>query len=208
MTGGRKLASDLLPMMAQAFPHTFFADPKQVQPLKLNLHRDLYAVLPADLSSRQVQRFLWWYVNRSVYQRALAEGRGRIDLSGAVVDNDIPEPIRARARQELARRQHLQPRTVGARPATTANPPAAALLSRLAAAFPQTFFTDPQQVRPLKAFLYRDLLRLAKADALPADIDPTQLKPLLRWYGRRTAYLNALVGGRSRIDLTGAVVTD
>ena len=88
-------------MMAQVFPQTFFTNPKQVQPLKLNLHRDLYTVLPAGLSSRQVQRFLWWYVNRSVYQRALAEGRGRIDLSGAVVDSDIPEPIRARARQEL-----------------------------------------------------------------------------------------------------------
>ena len=207
MTDPHPLASNLLPLLAAAFPHTFFADPKQVQPLQLNLHRDLYAALPADLSSRQVQRFLWWYVNRPVYQRALAEGRGRIDLSGAVVDNDIPEPIRARARQELARRQHLQPRTVGARPVATANPPAAALLSRLVAAFPQTFFTDPQQVRPLKAFLYRDLLQLAKAGTLPADIDPTSLKPFLRWYRGRTAYLRALARGAGRIDLTGTVVT-
>ena len=75
------------------------------------------------------------------------------------------------------------------------------------AAFPQTFFTEPAQVQPLKAFLYRDLLRLAKAGALPAGIDQTQLKAFLRWYSGRTSYLNALVRGAGRVDLTGTVVT-
>jgi hypothetical protein len=38
-------------------------------------------------------------------------------------------------------------------------------------------------------------------------MDRTALKAFLRWYGRRTAYLNAVARGLGRIDLTGAVVT-
>ncbi|MBS1247505.1 MAG: hypothetical protein H6R48_294 [Proteobacteria bacterium] len=125
-----------------------------------------------------------------------------------MVDRDIPKPIREQARQEVARRREpLAPRTGDTGQAATARPPSAALLSCLVAAFPQTFFTEPAQVQPLKAFLYRDLLRLAKAGALPAGIDRSQLKPFLRWYMGRTSYLNALARGLGRVDLTGVVVT-
>ena len=44
MNGPLPLASDLLPIMAAAFPYTFFTDPKQVQPLKINIHHDLKAL--------------------------------------------------------------------------------------------------------------------------------------------------------------------
>jgi len=42
MSHPRPPASELLPLLAEAFPQTFFADPKQVQPLKINIHQDLY----------------------------------------------------------------------------------------------------------------------------------------------------------------------
>ena len=44
MSNPRPPASELLPLLAAAFPHTFFADPKQVQPLKINIHHDLEAL--------------------------------------------------------------------------------------------------------------------------------------------------------------------
>ena len=197
--------------MAAAFPHTFFADPKQVRPLKINIHCDLsdppYAdALPTALGRLPLKRFLHWYTQRTAYLKALARGEGRLDLTGAEVNNDIPEAIREQARQEIARRQALKTGTAGTRKTAPAKP-AAALLPRLATAFPQTFFADPKQVRPLKVVLYRDLLRLAKAEALPDGIDRAALKAFLRWYGKRTAYLNAVARGLGRIDLTGAVVT-
>jgi len=88
MTTHHPLPSDLLPLLAAAFPHTFFADPKQVRPLKLDIHQDLYAALPAGIEQRQAGRFLAWYVNRAAYQKALLRGKGRIDLTGAVVDSE------------------------------------------------------------------------------------------------------------------------
>ena len=91
--------------MAAAFPHTFFAEPDQVQPLKVNIHQDLFAALPAGVEPRQAGRFLSWYVNRLAYQQALLEGKGRIDLTGAVVDREIPAAIREQARK---RWQQLQ----------------------------------------------------------------------------------------------------
>jgi hypothetical protein len=91
--------------MAAAFPHTFFADPEQVQPLKINIHQDLGAVLPAGIKPYQLGRFLSWYVNRLAYQQALLEGNGRIDLTGAVVESEIPTAIREQARE---RWQQLQ----------------------------------------------------------------------------------------------------
>ena len=103
MTGERKLASDLLPILAQAFPQTFFAEPKQVRPLKINLHRDLNdwrkaQALSATISLIPLRRFMHWYTQRTDYLNALAQGESRIDLTGAEVDHDIPEPIREQAR--------------------------------------------------------------------------------------------------------------
>jgi sRNA-binding protein len=92
-------ASEWLPILAAAFPHTFFADPQQVQPLKINIDRDLEAVLPAGLQPSQLGRFLAWYVNRAAYLKALLEGKGRVDLTGAVVESEIPMAIRERARE-------------------------------------------------------------------------------------------------------------
>ncbi len=178
MSHPRPSTSDLLPLLAVAFPRTFFADPKQVQPLKINIHHDLKALrqahaLPAELEPLPLKRLLRWYTRQTCYLQALARGAGRIDLTGAVVDTDFPPHIRQQAQQEVERRRP--------RPAArgeSRSPGAAALLLTLAAAFPQTFFPEPAQVQPLKAFLYRDLLRLAEAGALPSRPRPNSAQSL------------------------------
>ena len=103
MSPPRSPVSDLLPLLAAAFPRTFFVDPKQVRPLKINLHRDLNEqrkaqALSATISLIPLRRFMHWYTQRTAYLNALARGESRIDLTGAEVDHDIPEPIREQAR--------------------------------------------------------------------------------------------------------------
>lgn len=95
--------------MAAAFPHTFFTEPDHVQPLKVNIHQDLFAALPAGVEPPQAARFLSWYVNRLAYQQALLEGKGRRDLTGAVVDRDIPAAIREQARKRWQQLQATAP---------------------------------------------------------------------------------------------------
>ena len=63
MSYQRPPASDLLPLLAEAFPHTFFADPKQARPLKINIHRDLNdwrkaQTLPATIRLIPLRRFM------------------------------------------------------------------------------------------------------------------------------------------------------
>jgi len=132
MTTHHPLPSDLLPLLAAAFPHTFFADPKQVQPLKLDIHHDLYAALPAGVERRQAQRFLYWYVSRAAYQKALLQGKGRIDLTGAVVDNDIPAAIHKRARERWQQLQRTRHNATSTNP--TGNPRSAKPVPRVAPA--------------------------------------------------------------------------
>ena len=83
MSSRRQPASALLPVMAAASPQTFFADPKQVRPLKINIHRDLNAwrkaqVLPAKISLIPLRRFLHWYTQRRYWWRILSHGLNRL----------------------------------------------------------------------------------------------------------------------------------
>jgi len=62
-----RTGAELLPILAAAFPHTFFVDPPQVQPLKIDIHLDLLAALPAEIKPIEAKRFLHWYVHRAGY---------------------------------------------------------------------------------------------------------------------------------------------
>ncbi|HYQ92603.1 MAG TPA: ProQ/FINO family protein, partial [Candidatus Competibacteraceae bacterium] len=120
MSHQRPPASELLPLLAAVFPQTFFTDAKQVRPLKINIHHDLYArfqahALPADIDPGGIKRLLRWYTQRTAYLKALARGDSRVDLDGADVDPHIPEAIREQPRQALARRQTLKTGTAGFR---------------------------------------------------------------------------------------------
>jgi len=137
MSNQSKRAAELLPLLAAAYPHTFFADPKQVQPLKIDIHQDLLAALPEGITPQQVGRFLHWYVNRAAYQLALLHGRGRIDLTGAVVDDDIPAAIREQARERwqqirAARQNAKSANSTGTRPPAKPHQRAVALVPALA----------------------------------------------------------------------------
>ncbi len=131
MSNPRPPASELLSLLATAFPHTFFADPRQVQPLKIDIHQDLCAVLPEGIKPYQMGRFLYWYVNRAAYQRALLHGKGRIDLTGAVVDHDIPAAIREQARERWQQLQAIRKNAKSANP--TGTRPSAKPVQRVAA---------------------------------------------------------------------------
>jgi len=101
------------------------------------MHHDLYALfqthaLPAELDPGQDQTLAALVYPTDVLPPGL--GAGRIDLTGAVVDTDLPPHIRQQAQQEVERwRPHQavrgESRSLGA----------AALLLTLAAAFPQTY---------------------------------------------------------------------
>ncbi|HYQ92688.1 MAG TPA: ProQ/FinO family protein [Candidatus Competibacteraceae bacterium] len=93
--------TELLSIMTAAFPQTFFTDPAQVQPLKVGIDQDLLAALPEGIKLKEVKGFLHGYVNRAAYLKALLHGQGRIDLTGAVVDGEIPAEIRERARERF-----------------------------------------------------------------------------------------------------------
>src|SRR5512144_2115783 len=127
MSSQRQPASELLPLLAAAFPHTFFIDPKQVRLLKINLHHDLYArfqahALPAEIDPGGIKRFLHWYTQRTAYLKALARGESRVDLTGAEVDRDIPEAIREQSRAAVQRQQAHRV-AQAATPAVASSPP-------------------------------------------------------------------------------------
>ncbi len=117
MSNPRPPASELLPLLAAAFPHTFFADPKQVQPLKINIHHDLddlrkAQALPAEIGLLPLRRFLHWYTQRTCYRKALARGLGRVDLIGAVVDTDIPQTFATRRNRKSSAGNRIKRRVV------------------------------------------------------------------------------------------------
>src|SRR5512143_2966717 len=118
----RRLPTEILLILAEAFPQTFFTDPKLVQPLKVDIHHDLVAVLPTGIKPYEAKSFLYWYTGRPGYKRALLHGRGRVDLTGAVVESEIPDFIREQARERFlqlraARQNAKSANRTGTRPA-------------------------------------------------------------------------------------------
>jgi len=121
MSSAPKLNHEWLPIMAAAFPQTFFVDPRQVRPLQVDIHLDLPATLPEGMTPALLKRFMFWYTRRPAYQRALAEGRNRVDLNGADA-GAIDEPIRRQARERwdalLNRKKKPSAAAATAQPAT------------------------------------------------------------------------------------------
>jgi len=73
-----------------------------------------------------------------------------------------------------------------------------ALLARLCEQFPQAFFAEQAQRRPLKLGIHRDILA-----ALGDAIDPKDLSIALRIYTANPVYLQRQTAGVARIDLDG-----
>jgi sRNA-binding protein len=100
------------------FPHTFFREPAQVQPLKKGIAQDLRAMF--SCSGQVLHGVLHFYTTRPAYLRALAAGRPRIDLSGQCAGSVSPEEqqeamdqLKARQRPRRGKKPH-QPATLAA----------------------------------------------------------------------------------------------
>lgn len=91
--------AEVLPLLAAAYPRTLFTDPMQVRPLKIGIDQDLLAAPPEGIKPVHIRRLLYWYVKQPPYLKALLHGHGRIDLTGTMVDTDIPAEIREQARE-------------------------------------------------------------------------------------------------------------
>jgi sRNA-binding protein len=94
MTKQRYLLTTTFRQLVEAFPHAFFTKGADVQPLKIGIAAELLAALPPGVGPHEAKRFLGWYVNRPGYLKALARGAGRVDLTGVVMDTDMPEAVR------------------------------------------------------------------------------------------------------------------
>jgi sRNA-binding protein len=112
----RRPPTELLPLLAEAFPRVFFTDPAQVQPLKVGIDQDLLGALPEGVTPKEAKGFLHGYVNRAAYQKALLHGQGRIDLTGAVVEGEIPAEIREQARERWLQLQAAQQKAKAGQP--------------------------------------------------------------------------------------------
>ena len=74
---------------------------------------------------------------------------------------------------------------------------AAAVIDTLAEKWPNAFFADPQKRRPLKVGVHLDIL-----EALPG-VNKKTLSAALRFYTRHPCYVQAVVKGQARVDLSG-----
>src|SRR5260221_329942 len=77
---------------------------------------------------------------------------------------------------------------------------AAAVIDTLAEKWPNAFFADPQKRRPLKVGVRLDILQ-----ALPG-VNKKTLSAALRFYTRHPCYVQAVVKGQARVDLSGVEV--
>jgi sRNA-binding protein len=77
---------------------------------------------------------------------------------------------------------------------------AAAVIDTLAEKWPNAFFADPQKRRPLKVGVHLDIL-----EALPG-VNKKTLSAALRFYTRHPCYVQAVVKGQARVDLSGVEV--
>lgn len=107
-------AEQLLTVLKEKFPNTFFSDPVDIRPLKINIHRDIHAHVINDYSKKQVCRALHLYINQADYRNKLIIDAQRIDLNGNVCGTvteehiTIGEEVKQRQQRRQARLQAEQ----------------------------------------------------------------------------------------------------
>jgi ProP effector len=74
-----------LTLLAERFPQTFPADPKQRRPLKVGIADDLAAALGGVISRRQLAFALAGYCDSVAYLKNCTIGAERVDLAGNAV---------------------------------------------------------------------------------------------------------------------------
>jgi ProP effector len=79
---------------------------------------------------------------------------------------------------------------------------AMAVIRTLAERWPETFYPESKERKPLKVGIFKDL------KAAAPDIDPKMLRLALRVYTTSGAYLFACSKGHKRVDLNGNAVEE
>jgi len=92
---------ETLELLRERFPKCFVRYPHPRQPLKIGIHKDVYAALAGVASGRALRRALTAYVSDPAYRALLKPGTVRIDLSGepagVVTPEQIPPPPKPKA---------------------------------------------------------------------------------------------------------------
>jgi ProP effector len=83
----------ILELLREQFPKCFVRYPHPRQPLKIGIHKDVYAALASVVSRRQLHRALAAYTNDPAYREQLKAGAVRIDLSGEPAGVVTPEQV-------------------------------------------------------------------------------------------------------------------
>ena len=91
----------ILELLREQFPKCFVRYPHPRQPLKIGIHKDVYAALAGVISRRKLHRALTAYTNDPAYREQLKPGAVRIDLSGepagVVTPEQVPPPPKPKA---------------------------------------------------------------------------------------------------------------
>lgn len=84
---------EVLALLKQKFPMTFFDDPQQIRPLKINIHLDIRQVLGEICSNKSIERALKIYAKQPAYYNLLKLNAQRIDLDGNLCGEVTDEHI-------------------------------------------------------------------------------------------------------------------
>ncbi len=84
---------EVLALLKQKFPKTFFDDPQQIRPLKINIHLDIRQVLGEICSNKSIERALKLYAKQPAYYSLLKLNAQRIDLDGNLCGEVTDEHI-------------------------------------------------------------------------------------------------------------------
>ncbi|OQW90877.1 MAG: hypothetical protein BWK79_18510 [Beggiatoa sp. IS2] len=107
-------AKAILTVFQERFPKTFFNDTTEIRPLKIDIHRDLYAVFAEQYPKKAINRALKIYTKCPDYFNALTLGAQRVDLegnlSGEVTQEhlEIAENAKAKQQRRWAKQEEAQ----------------------------------------------------------------------------------------------------
>lgn len=100
---------EVLALLKQKFPKTFFDDPQLIRPLKINIHLDIRQVLGEACSNKSIERALKLYAKQPAYYNLLKLNAQRIDLDGNLCGEVTDEHIQfAKNAKEKIKQLKLQ----------------------------------------------------------------------------------------------------
>jgi sRNA-binding protein len=90
--------NEVIRILASLYPKTFFAEPKQRRPLKLNIVADLSKADDAELADYNVGTAIDWYISHIGYDHSCIAGAKRLNLDG----KEVSRVTESEARDALA----------------------------------------------------------------------------------------------------------